>query len=101
MIPRRTLGFLVNVCSYSVLLLGSVVYGYIQRNAPRQPDPASGHVLRVTALRSRRMDKHIMYLDTSERSIYNASIVGMAAGAFGVLGQMVMTRRRNSATPSN
>ena len=98
MIRHRILGFLVKRCSYLVVLLGLAVNGYIQRNSPRQPDLASGHVFSVTAPRSRRTVRHTIYLTSSERSLYHASFIVMSAGALGILGHMAMIRKRNRAT---
>src|SRR5579875_1167306 len=79
-------GFIVKRLLYLVGLLGLVVYGYMQRHCPTQPDPASGHVFPVTAPRSRRMPRHTMYLTSSERSLYHASFIVICAGTVGTLG---------------
>jgi hypothetical protein len=100
MILQRIFGFIVKRCSYLVVLLGLAVYGYIQRHSPRQPDPASGHVFRVIAPRSRRMPRRILYLTSSERSLYHASFIVIFVGTFGILGHLAMVRKRNSAPSS-
>ena len=98
MILNRLYGFIVKRCSYLVLALGLVVYGYMQRHSPGQPDPASGHVFPVTALRSRHIARHTFYLTSSERLLYHASFIVIVAGTFGVLGHVTMIRKRNRAT---
>ena len=89
------LGFLVKRCSYLVLVLGLAVYGYMQRNSPGKPDPASGHVFPVTAPRSRHMPRRILYLTSSERSLYHASFIVIVAGTLGILGHAAMIQYRN------
>jgi hypothetical protein len=94
---HRILGFIVKRGSYLVLLLGLMVYGYIQRNAPRQPDPATGHVIQLTAPRSRRTVRHTMYLTSSEQTLYHASFFVIFVGTFGILGHLIMMRNRTSS----
>ena len=98
MLVHRILGFIVKRCSYLVVVLGLVVYGYMQRHSPWQPDPSSGHVLPVIAPRSRHLPRHTLYLTSSERSLYHASFVVIAAGTFGIFGHLVMIQKRNRAT---
>jgi hypothetical protein len=97
MILQRILSFIVKRCSYLVLLIGLMIYGYIQRHSPTQPDPASGHVFREIAPRSRRHVRHTLYLTSSERSLYYASFIVIFAGTFGILGHLVMIRRREAS----
>jgi hypothetical protein len=98
MIFHRILGFIVKRCSYLVVFLGVAVCGYIEHHSPRQPDPASGHVLPVTAPRSRRTVRHTFYLTNSERSLYHASFLVIVAGTFGIVGHAAMIRKQNRAT---
>jgi hypothetical protein len=95
----RTLGSPVKIASYLALVLGLTVYGYIERNSPRQPDPASGHVFRVIAPRHRKTERHVMYLTSAERLLYHGSFIVSLVGGVGILGQIVAARRRQSATP--
>jgi hypothetical protein len=97
MILHRILGFIVKRCSYLVVLLGLVFYGYIQRHSPKQPDPTSGHVFPVIAPRSRHMARQTLYLTSSERSLYHASFIVIVAGTLGILGH-AMIQKRNRAT---
>jgi hypothetical protein len=97
MILQRIFGFIVKRSAYVVLLIGLMVYGYIQRHSPRQPDPATGHVFRAIAPRSRRHVRHTLYLTSSERSLYYASFIVIFAGTFGILGHMVMIRKRGTS----
>jgi hypothetical protein len=92
MIPRRILGFIVKSCLYFVSLLGLVVYGYMQHNAPTKPDPASGHVFPVISPRSRHMPRHTLYLTSAERSLYHGSFIVIVVGTFGILAHLAMIK---------
>jgi hypothetical protein len=94
MILDRIVGFIAKRCLYVVVLLSLAVYGYIQRNAPRHPDPASGHVVPVTVPGGRRTVRHIMYLNNSERILYHGSFIVGIVGALGILGHAAMNRTR-------
>ncbi len=89
----------MKIASYLALVLGLAVYGYIERNSPRQPDPSSGHVFRVIAPRHRKTERHVMYLTSSERFLYHGSFIVSLVGGLGILSHIVTVRRRQSATP--
>jgi hypothetical protein len=97
MILHRILGFIVKRCSYLVVLLGLAVAGYIEHHSPRQPDPASGHVFRVKAPGTRRTPRKTLYLTSSERSLYHASLIVIFAGTLGIMGHAFI-QKRNRAT---
>jgi hypothetical protein len=93
MILQKLLGFLVKRWATLVLLFGLAVCGYIQRHSPAVPDPASGHVIKVVVLRSRRTVRHTVYLTSSEQTLYHASFLVMAVGAFGMIGPALIRKR--------
>jgi hypothetical protein len=99
MILQKIFSFLVKRGSYLALFLALFVYGYIQHHAPRQPDPASGHVHRAIAPQSRYMPRRTMYLTSSEQSLYQASFLVILVGAIGILGHLFMIRKRNEPRP--
>jgi hypothetical protein len=98
MIPQKILSFIVKSGLYLAVFLGLFIYSYMQRNSPTQPDPATGHVFPVTAPRSRRLPRHTLYLTSSERSLYHASFIVIAAGTVSIIG-LALIRKRNRATP--
>jgi hypothetical protein len=96
----KILGFIAKRWTYVVMLLALAVYGYIEHSSPRQPDPASGHVLRVIAPKHRRSPRHVMYLTGTERSLYYGSFIVMAVGTLGLMGHALL-RNRNRATTTS
>src|ERR1700733_15401716 len=99
MIFRRILGFIVKRWSYLVLAIGVAVYGHMQHYSPRQPDPASGHVFPARVPHGRSTAGGTIYLTSSERFLYHASFIVIAASTLGILGHAFMIRKR--ATSSN
>jgi hypothetical protein len=99
MILSKILGFLVKKWLYLVMLLAIGVYGYIRRSPLSQPDPASGHVFRVVSPGGRRTARHVLYLTSTERSLYYGSFIVIAAGTLGMIGQALI-RNRNRTTTS-
>jgi hypothetical protein len=97
MSSHKILAVMGKSCLYLVVFLGLFIYSYMQRNSPTQPDPPSGHVFPVTAPRSRHMPRHTLYLTGSERTLYHASFIVIAAGTFGIIGSALI-RKRNRAT---
>jgi hypothetical protein len=100
MILPRIFGFIVKTCFYLVVFLGLFTYSYMQRNSPTQPDPSSGHVFPVAAPRSRHMPRHTLYLTSSERSLYHASFIVIAAGTLGIIGSALIRKRNRAASLS-
>jgi hypothetical protein len=97
MILHRILGLIVKRFWFLVMLLGFVSSAYMERTCPKKPEPASGHVLRVFAPGTRRSASRNLYLTSSERFLYHASLIALFGGMLGSIVQP-MKRKRNRAT---
>jgi hypothetical protein len=90
----RILGFVVKKWPYVVMVLGMAVYRHIERYSPRQPDPASGHVYRMISPRRRKAERYVMYLTSTERSLYYGSAIVSTACFFGILGNLYIQKNK-------
>jgi hypothetical protein len=86
MILHRILALIVKRFWFLVMLLGFVSSAYMERTCPKKPEPASGHVLRVFAPGTRRSASRHLYLTSSERFLYHASLMALFGGMLGSIG---------------
>jgi hypothetical protein len=91
-------GLAVLALSAAMILLGINANTFIELTAPRQPDPASGHVIPVMIGHSNLALNHLEYLTPLENTVRGLSYLFVGAGFIGVFGYLFATGKLKKPT---